>query len=247
MFGLIKNLVSRIGVHVKATLGDDLRHITVVVETTRKLFPAHCQFKVKGSKVAIVFFEYEEGRNLRCRYCFSYRHLPSDCPQPHPSFFSAPDLLIDAALEAPPPISAGPVPHPEGRNLDRTRGPAPARRAGGSRDGDTSSGDNTKQKSKRNRPRNRIKTSSTHTSKESLPSSSAGHPGPDTPAQTNVSGPQTILESPAAGGLVSGNNIASSSRGPGSFAPGLVTNAQLVDVPIWEQFSLCWWRGASPC
>lgn len=39
-------------------------------------------------------FDYE-GCNLRCCYCFSYRHLPTKCHQPRPGLFSTPDIIYD--------------------------------------------------------------------------------------------------------------------------------------------------------
>lgn len=51
-----------------------------MVETTRKLFPTHGQFKFCSDEITIIASDYV-GRNLHCCFCFSYRHLPAHCSQ----------------------------------------------------------------------------------------------------------------------------------------------------------------------
>lgn len=95
IFSLIKCISLVVGSYVKGFLGTDLRHISVIVESKLKLFPAHGLFQLQDSEVTKVFFEYE-GRNLRCCYCFSYRHFPSQCKEPRPAFFNSPALWLDS-------------------------------------------------------------------------------------------------------------------------------------------------------
>lgn len=46
ILGSMRFISSIIGTYVKALLGSDQKHISLVVETTRKLFPTHGQFKL---------------------------------------------------------------------------------------------------------------------------------------------------------------------------------------------------------
>lgn len=119
IFSLIRCFIHVVGTYVKAVLGPDLRHISVIVESRLKLFPAHGLFKLPKSEVTTIFFDYE-GRNLRCCYCFSYHHFPSDCKEPRPPFFSSPDLKLDSASGE---TSGEPALGPEGNagvQLDRS-------------------------------------------------------------------------------------------------------------------------------
>lgn len=102
IFSLIRCIVKIVGSYVKGCIGPDLRHISLIVESQLKLFPARGQFKLGDSAVTTVFFDYE-GRNLRCSYCFSYRHFPSSCQEPRPDFFNAPELKLDSE----PTVAAG--------------------------------------------------------------------------------------------------------------------------------------------
>lgn len=65
-----------------------------MVESTLKLFPGREQYQLGDPEITTVLFDYV-GRNLRCSFCFSYRHLPSQCLRPKPAFFSAPGLIVD--------------------------------------------------------------------------------------------------------------------------------------------------------
>lgn len=95
LVGIEEFVTEGIGNFVTACQGTDPRRITVVVETTLKLFPSHELFRLDGSDTTKVNFDYR-GRNLRCCYCFSYRHLSSQCRQPKPSLFSSPNYTVDA-------------------------------------------------------------------------------------------------------------------------------------------------------
>lgn len=95
IFSLIKYLIHVVGKYVKGFLGPDLRHISVIAETNLKLFPAYGQFQLKDAGVTTISFDCV-GRNLRCCYYFSYRHFPSSCRQPRPSYFDSPRLKLDA-------------------------------------------------------------------------------------------------------------------------------------------------------
>lgn len=100
IFNLIRYILPVIGKYVKAGLGPDHRRISAVAESTLKLFPAKGQFRLQDSIVSTIHFEYG-GKNLRCCYCFSYRHLSVNCKEPHPRFFSSPDLVADVDLGTP--------------------------------------------------------------------------------------------------------------------------------------------------
>lgn len=106
IFNIIRFLISNLGTYVKGHLGADHQHISLVVETTLKLFPAQRQFRLKNSEVSTLHFDYE-GRNLRCCFCFSYRHIPANCKQPRPRFFLSPSLQTDVALGEPRPEALG--------------------------------------------------------------------------------------------------------------------------------------------
>lgn len=56
IFTLICCIIPIVGTYVKGCLGPDIRHISVIVESTLKLFPAHGQFQLKNSAVTTVFF-----------------------------------------------------------------------------------------------------------------------------------------------------------------------------------------------
>lgn len=100
IYSLINFIFNVVGTFVKGVLGFDDRHISVVVETTLKLFPAHGRYHLLDTEVTTIFSDYE-GRNLRCCYCLSYRHLSSACRQPRPRFFSSPALILDVEAETP--------------------------------------------------------------------------------------------------------------------------------------------------
>lgn len=69
----IEFVVAPIGKYAKVKLasGSENQHISVVVETQLKIFPAQGFFRLSGPVVTKVCFEYA-GSNLRCCYCFSY-------------------------------------------------------------------------------------------------------------------------------------------------------------------------------
>lgn len=88
----IEFVVAPVGKYVKGKLasGSVNQHISVVVETQLKRFPPQpCFFRLRGPIVTKVCFEYV-GHNLRCCFCFSYRHLPSECTEVKPAFFYSP-------------------------------------------------------------------------------------------------------------------------------------------------------------
>lgn len=70
------------------------------MESTLKLFPVLGQFQFQDSEVTMIHYEYE-GRSLRCCFYFSYCHIPAHCCNPRPRYFTAPDLVVDTALEEP--------------------------------------------------------------------------------------------------------------------------------------------------
>lgn len=84
----IEFVVSPIGKYVKAKLASSNvnQHILVVVESQLKRFSVQGFFRLGGREVTKICFEYG-GRNLRCCFCFSYRHLPSECSAVKPAFF----------------------------------------------------------------------------------------------------------------------------------------------------------------
>lgn len=92
----IEFVVATIGTYVKAKFvsGSVNKHISVVVKSQLKLFPAQGFFRLNGPVVTKICFEYG-GRNFRCSYCFSYRHLPNMCPEVKPSFYNV--AAIDPA------------------------------------------------------------------------------------------------------------------------------------------------------
>lgn len=81
LYGIIQFITASIGSFVKAILGDDLCHMSVVVETTLKLLPSFEQLQLHGPEPTTIIFDYE-GPNLRCCFCFSYHHWPADCSEP---------------------------------------------------------------------------------------------------------------------------------------------------------------------
>lgn len=66
----------------------------MVVESTLKVFPPHEQFHLRGSDITRIEFNYK-GCNLRCCFCFSYRHSPAGCRHPQPSLFDNVELIYD--------------------------------------------------------------------------------------------------------------------------------------------------------
>lgn len=94
IFNGIKFIVTVIGKCAKTSVqqGAHFHHITVVVETTLpEIFPAEGLYQLQGPEVTMIAFKYI-ARNLRCFFCFSYRHLPTQCNSPRPAFFKASDL-----------------------------------------------------------------------------------------------------------------------------------------------------------
>lgn len=137
---------------MKACLGADHCLITVVEETTKKLFPVQCQFQLLESGVTTIDFDYE-GCNLRCCFCFLYRHHPSRCRQPRPP------LLASAA-----PVAAVDSEESSGSVLRGPQGLAD-RGVGGSAEPEepaavdvpeSSAGESSRRRSKRHHPRNRV-------------------------------------------------------------------------------------------
>lgn len=57
-----------------------------MVETALKIFPEQGLFQLGGPEIILIPYDYTGG-NLRCCYCFSYRHLAFRCNRPWPSFF----------------------------------------------------------------------------------------------------------------------------------------------------------------
>lgn len=76
-------VVSLIGkcIKLKVDQGTEFLHITVVVESTLKIFPAQGHFQLLGPDITTIAFNYL-GRTLRCYFCFSYKHLPTQCDRP---------------------------------------------------------------------------------------------------------------------------------------------------------------------
>lgn len=90
----IEFVVAPIGKYVKAKLaaGSVNQHISMVVETQLKRFPAQGFFRLGGPLVTKICFD-NVSQNLRCCFCFSYRHLPSDCKEVKPAFFYSVDPI----------------------------------------------------------------------------------------------------------------------------------------------------------
>lgn len=119
-----------------------------------KRFPAQGVITLKGLKVTTVSFDYV-GSNLRCCFCFSYRHLPSECSEEKPAFFFA--RHIDT--------NPGPIEGREARSIVGENQERPAQRrvvqGGPSSSGESSFVDpavavgeiSERLRSKRNRPR----------------------------------------------------------------------------------------------
>lgn len=84
LFGIIPFLTANIGSFVKGRLGSDNKRMSVVVESTLKVFPPREQFRIRGTELTTLEFKYE-GRTLRCCFCFSYRHSAANRRQPRPS------------------------------------------------------------------------------------------------------------------------------------------------------------------
>lgn len=74
-------------------LSENHQLISLVVETTRKLFPGQGHFHLPKPGVTIPDFDYT-GPNQRCCFCFSYRHRPALCRRT-PALFASldPDTL----------------------------------------------------------------------------------------------------------------------------------------------------------
>lgn len=87
IYGLTRLISTLIGLYVKSILGADHKHISLVLKTTRKIFPPHDQIQLHKDKITTMVFYYV-GRNLRCCFCFSYRHLPAHYRHPHPTCFA---------------------------------------------------------------------------------------------------------------------------------------------------------------
>lgn len=100
IFSLINFIINFVGTFVKGVLRSDDHHISLVIETTLKLFPTHGRHNLLDTEVTTIFFEYE-GPNLWCYFCFSYKHLSSRCRHTHPHFFSSSALILDVAAENP--------------------------------------------------------------------------------------------------------------------------------------------------
>lgn len=94
LVGIFEFVTKGIGKFVRASQGTDPRRVSVVVETTVKLFPAFEEFHLEGTDTTKVLFDYR-GRNLRCCFCFSYRHLSSQCCQTKPNLFSSSAYTVD--------------------------------------------------------------------------------------------------------------------------------------------------------
>lgn len=168
IFSLIKCFIHIVDTYVKGVLGPDLRHISVIVESKLKLFPAHGRFQLPGSDITTIFFDYE-GRNLRCCYCFSYRHFPTNCKEPRPPLFYSPELQVDPIrAEDTNGIVTGSGGHPE---EPRVQLPGPATVLGASRleQGEPPSAIR-RAKSKRGRPRDK------HSNLGEVPFASGGAP-----------------------------------------------------------------------
>lgn len=89
-FSFIHYIADTLGSFVKACLDEDRQLISLVVETTRKVFPVQGCFQLPRPGLTILDFEYT-GRNQRCCFCFSYRHRPALCNRPRPALFDALD------------------------------------------------------------------------------------------------------------------------------------------------------------
>lgn len=103
VFQFIKFVGSLIGKYVKAEpdKGTSFQCISLVVESTLKILPARGLFQLHGAEITTIAFDYVR-KNLRCYFCFSYRHLPNQCTRPRPTFYN------EAALDP------GSVPGPTG-------------------------------------------------------------------------------------------------------------------------------------
>lgn len=94
IFNYLKFVVAQIGTYIKARVkqGPQYLHITVVVQTTVKIFPAQVLIQLQELEATTITFKYIE-KHLRCFLCFSYRHLPTKCDRPKPAFLTLLNLI----------------------------------------------------------------------------------------------------------------------------------------------------------
>lgn len=93
VFHYIKFVGSLIGKYVKAEpdKGTSFQRISLVVDSTLKILPARGLFELQDSVITTIAFNYVR-KNLRCYFCFSYRHLPHQCTRPRPTFYNEAEL-----------------------------------------------------------------------------------------------------------------------------------------------------------
>lgn len=90
IFSYIEYIAATLGTVVKAHLSDH-QLISIVIETTRKIFLSQGHFRLPKSKgLIIINFEFS-GHNQRCCFCFSYRHRLASFHRPRPAFFNTLD------------------------------------------------------------------------------------------------------------------------------------------------------------
>jgi hypothetical protein len=76
----LQEVVSKVGrlVRSEQAAGVELHGISALVETSKRIFPKTAKIELGGVLQMIKFDIYTP--NLRCQYCFSYRHFYKRCP-----------------------------------------------------------------------------------------------------------------------------------------------------------------------
>lgn len=122
VFHYIKFVGSLIGKYVKAEpdKGTSFQRISLLVECTLKILPARGLFQLQGSVITTIAFNYVR-KNLRCYFCFSYRHLPNQCTRPRPTFYN--EVELDPGSVLGPPQGAANV-GGQAPNREKNKGPA---------------------------------------------------------------------------------------------------------------------------
>lgn len=193
-FSFINYIADTLGTFIKARLDDDPHLISLVVETTRKVFPVQGCFQLPRPGLIILDFEYT-GRNQRCCFCFSYRHRPALCSRPRPALFASFDQdtvnsfggisgtsCKDYHQPGLPPVT-GPLPSGSTGGARTLQGHNMSGASQGRHEGEANSGESSTQRKRRNRPRHR----SNHYQNPFLTSSNPNH-------SASCAGPSVALD-----------------------------------------------------
>lgn len=90
IFSFIHHVAAPVGTLIKSRLCEEDLSISIVVETVHKILPIQGHFQLPRPGITIIDFDYT-GPNLRCCFCFSYRHRPALCKKQRPALFSSID------------------------------------------------------------------------------------------------------------------------------------------------------------